>query len=177
MLSNKVQEIKDKQKFAHKLFIYSYLVNIVLISCSQYILPSRIATHFNVRGEPDAFGPASTSLLLLGVQSLIFLIFLLVPKISFRFPDKWINLPEKSFWMTPEHKPLAQALMESYMWQMGTATMLLFLVLEFEMIHANMRVPIHLNPKVMTGAIGVFVVYACYFSFTFPLAFRKYKAS
>jgi uncharacterized membrane protein len=68
-------------------------------------LPSSVASHFNVSGQPDSWSSkdsfvltnlamiAGTSIVCLGIASLLR-----------RIPVSWINLPNKDYWLAPERK-------------------------------------------------------------------------
>jgi hypothetical protein len=164
-----------KHKRMNNFLWLAYTVNVLCVSGSLLILPERIATHFNKSGMPDCFGSSRILLNLIGIQTLLFVIFLLMPKISFFFPDKWINLPNKAYWLKPENRPFAKILLETYLWQMGAATLLLFLTLTIETVRANLADPIQLEPKVMVTAIALYMVFACYWCIAFPAVFHKLK--
>jgi uncharacterized membrane protein len=69
------------------------------------ILPDRFATHFDLRGQPDAYSD-KTSFFLTFAMIAIFsnaLTFVFFRSIE-RMPAAFINVPNKSFWFSTDHR-------------------------------------------------------------------------
>jgi uncharacterized membrane protein len=66
-------------------------------------LPERVATHFGAGGEPNGWmsraGHVRFTLLFgLIVPAFVIAIFATMP----RFGDRWMNIPNKDYWLAPE---------------------------------------------------------------------------
>src|SRR5688572_27674315 len=57
-------------------------------------LPARIPTHFDFRGQPDAWGSSASFLLLPALGILVSVVLLLTTKLAQR-NAKWVNMPGK----------------------------------------------------------------------------------
>ena len=99
-------------------FIVSFLANVVLSLASLVILPDRVAIHFGLGGAPDGWASNLTSMLLvLGVHTLVFCALYFSPRLISTVPSKWISLPNRDFWLTPQRRHLAAEKLSHHMWR------------------------------------------------------------
>ena len=69
------------------------------------LLPDTVASHFDVRGEPDSWMTRSTFLAVMALVHAVTAVSvggvgLWLPKVN----DTWINLPNKDHWLAPERR-------------------------------------------------------------------------
>lgn len=157
----------------HTAFIASFLANILLALLSFVVLPDRVAIHFSLGGAPDGWASNLTStLLLLGTHLLVFLSLYLSPRLLTAAPRRWISLPNRDYWLTPEHRSLASARFSRLIWQFGTAVFLLMLVAGLLTLRANLADPVQLNEGALLTALVVFLSYTIFWTITLVRAFR-----
>ena len=61
-----------------------------------------------------------------------------MPRLISNFPDSLINLPNKPYWMTPERRPKAMAILGLYMIWMANLVLALFLGMGYLTYRANL---------------------------------------
>jgi uncharacterized membrane protein len=102
-------------------------------------LPERMASHFNVAGEANAFLPKVTTLkLYLFIIALISVVCLGVPVLVGRLPTGMINLPNKEYWLAPERRQRTVAMLQDFLVGFGNGMLLFFLVLLHEVFRASL---------------------------------------
>ncbi len=155
------------------LFILSFIANVILTLVSLAILPSRVAIHFGGNGMADSWAPSYVNaIIFLGIESFLFCCLLLAPRFMFVFPDKWLNLPNKRYWLKEENKPRAKAIIASMTWEFGIATFVFLFIVGVLAIQANLSDPVRLNEKVFLAALVLFLLYVAYWCTKWFWAFR-----
>ena len=81
-------------------FLYLCFVGYLVFSAWQ--LPERVATHFNIHGQPDAWMIRSYHLLFMVVFGLAFPLFLVGMFFVIRFVPQGLNIPNRVYWLAPE---------------------------------------------------------------------------
>ncbi len=77
------------QTFMEKLAWYLTVFTIGATLVRFHALPYRVPTHFDITGQPDAYGERSMVFLLLGAMILV----CVLTSIANRAPLRWVNLP------------------------------------------------------------------------------------
>ncbi|MGE5155528.1 MAG: DUF1648 domain-containing protein [Bdellovibrio bacteriovorus] len=159
-------------------FILSFLANVALSLLSLAVLPARVAIHFGPGGAADgwASGSASTAIML-GVQILLFLSLYLSPRLLARVPARWINLPNRDYWLAPQRRTQALSRLSDHLWRYGTALFLFLLVAGLLTLQANLSDPVRLDERLFLGALLVFLVYTAWWIGTLLRAFRAPSGS
>jgi hypothetical protein len=84
--------------------------------------PERVPVHYAVDGTPDRWGSPMEALTahscLIGLGSAFFLVF---PAIIRRAPKWMINLPNREYWLSPEHRDVAAVKAARWSYTLGTA--------------------------------------------------------
>ncbi len=160
------------------LFLVAFAANLVLAALSPLFLPERVAIHFGLGGSPDNWAPAwINALLFAGLDVLLFVSLYWSPSLIFACPDRWINLPNKPYWLSSERRPEAKARVARLMWEFG-AVLFLFLLTAFVLvIEANLADPVRLNEMRFLPALALFLIYTAAWLVRFMLAFRIPGAS
>jgi len=147
--------------------------NLLLAAVSLAVLPDRVAIHFVLGGHPDSWAPAwFNALLFAGMDGLLSVMIWLTPRWAFAFPDRWINLPNKAYWLAPERRPEAQARLARAMVEFGTALLLFMLVVSALVIKANLSDPVRLDEKPFLGALALFLVFTVFWLVRLYRTFR-----
>lgn len=154
-------------------FIMVFAANIILGLYSYFTLPPRVAVHFGRGGIPDAWSSTSIHvLLLLVIQTVLFLTLYFSPKLLLKTPPEWINIPHKDFWLKPENRERMRTIVSILMWRFGTALFLFFFILGILSLKANLAEPVRLDEKPLFWALGIFGVYIIFWCIDLTKAFR-----
>jgi len=163
----------------HSMRLGKYFFLIVLLLCIfettrlWFLAPARMASHFNFQGNPDGFMPKlqffvsqiQVALLVIGLSLLMQLVVLVTPA-------RWINLPNRDYWLVPEHH---DALMENLS-SFGFALfggILLVVQLGFELsTYANLQAPVHFSAQIMLPVIAGFMIFSVVMLFLLTRSFR-----
>ena len=154
-------------------FILVFIVNVVLSLVSLVLLPSRVAIHFRLGGMADNWAPSYVNtLFFIGTNAFLFLSLYFTPRLVFMFPPKWINLPNKDYWLRLENKTRTVAMFSSLMWEFGIVLFLFLFVVELLAIEANLSQPVRLNEKLFISALILFLLYTVYWCIKLFRSFR-----
>ncbi len=155
------------------IFILIFLANIVLSIISLAILPSRVAIHFGVGGMANGWVSSYVNTLLFtGTSTILFFWLYFAPRMVFMFPSRWINLPNKDYWLRPENKNRMVSQFSFTMWEFGTALFIFLFIIEVLAIQANLSHPVRLDERLFLFALIVFIIYSLYWCVKFFKAFR-----
>ena len=138
-----------------------------------FVAPAQMASHFNFQGNPDGFMPKleffasqlQVSLMVVGLGLLMQLIVLVIPA-------KWMNTPNKEYWLVPEHHDQLVENLSSFGFALF-GTVLLVLQVGFELsVYANLQKPVLFGAQIMLAVIGAFFVFSAYLLFMLTRSFR-----
>ena len=115
-----------------------------------FLAPDVMASHFNAQGNPDHFVP---KLEFFGFQAqtvLVVLVLSLVTQVlPLIIPLKWVNMPNREYWLAPERRDVTADRMSSY-GALLFALILLGIQAGFELaVSANLHQPIVFNAHLM----------------------------
>ena len=157
-------------------FILVFIANMVLSLISLVILPARVAIHFGAGGMANGWAPnCINTLFFIGTNTFLFLCVYFTPRLVFMFPAKWINLPNKEYWLWSDNKTRTMSKFSSFMWEFGIALFLFLFVVELLAIEANLSQPVRLNEKLFLSALTLFLLYTAYWCIRLFRAFRLPK--
>ena len=145
------------------------IVLTVLILCylaymaySASLLPERVATHFDTSGQPDGWMSRSGYLIFMGALGIgAPLITVFTALISKYIPYKLINLPNKQYWLLPEHREQTYLYMTCLLLWMGCLEVIFFAGIHFLTIEANRAQPLELNMErffILMGSFAAIIV-------------------
>ena len=156
-----------------KLFILAFLANVVVTLISLAVLPSRVAIHYGANGMANGWAPNYVNILLMtGTHVLLFCSLYFGHRLALWFPLKWINLPNKEYWLSLANKARTMEKMQGLMLQFGVAVFLFLLVAGLLSLQANMTKPVRLNQHVFLPALGAFLGYVIWWTIMYFRAFR-----
>jgi hypothetical protein len=131
-----------------------------LAAVAHMILPDTVAIHFGAGGTADSWAPKIVhTLLFAGLYTLIYLLFAVLPRLSFRLPKEFINIPHRDFWLLEENRKEALRRMEAGMAEFGIATFALLGGGAFLTLRANLREPVVLENGWFFAALALYLVY------------------
>ncbi len=154
-------------------FILVFIANVVLSLVSLILLPSHVAIHFGPGGMANNWAPSYiNTLFFIGTNMFLFFSLYVTPRLVFMFPAKWINLPNKGYWLRLENKAHTVARFSSLMWKFGIALFLFLFVVELLAIEANLSQLVRLNEKLFFSALILFLLYTVYWCIKLFRSFR-----
>jgi uncharacterized membrane protein len=96
------------------------------------LLPDVVASHFNGRGTANGWQTKSAFFgVLVGVSVLAAVVGFGIPRIIAVLPAAFINLPNKRYWLAPEHLAETMEFLDSYFAWFGCA-LFLIMILTFD---------------------------------------------
>ncbi len=151
----------------------SFTAHLMLTLVSALLLPERVAIHFAWSGAADGWASRLDSILLtLGLDTLLFLTFWLSPALLRRTPVKWVNLPNRAYWLSPERREATIARFSQRLWAFGTALFLFLLAAGLLTLEANRSDPVRLDQPLFFVATGIFLVYTLFWTVALVRDFR-----
>ena len=97
--------------------IFALLVLYAAVHFSYYYpqLPGVVASHFNGRGAANGWQSKSAFFgVFVGVSVLAVVMGFAIPQIIAVIPAQWINLPNKRYWLAPEHRAETMEFLNGY---------------------------------------------------------------
>ena len=154
-------------------FIASFLANLALGLISLVVLPDRVAIHFGSGGVANGWASnTANTFLMFGLDTLLFFSLYLSPQLVSKLPAKWVSLPNRDYWLSPENKTRAVETMSRFLWQFGTALFLFLFFAGLLTIRANLSDPVQLDERLFLSALAVFFVYTIYWIIVLIRAYR-----
>jgi len=140
---------------------------------SLALLPERVAVHFGARGLPDNWASKETNAVTgVALQTVLFAVLYLVPRLVSVVPPGWVNLPNREYWLREDKRPATLARISAYLWQMGAALNVFMLCVGLLALHANLSAPVRLDLPLFFGALMAYLVYTVGWCVAFYRAFR-----
>ena len=102
-------------------------------------LPERMASHFAADGRPNGWSPKEFFFILMAVVTALTAIpTFLVPLKLRNMPRSRVNLPNKDYWLSPEHEEETYQFFRAYMAWFGCALLFVLLYGSSQAVKANL---------------------------------------
>jgi hypothetical protein len=135
-----------------------------------------VAIHFGAGGEPNAWAPAYVDALIMsGVNVLIFMSFFFAPHLIRITPARWINLPNKAYWLKEENRDRMESILTAHLYQFGILTFAFLFLLALLALQANLSEPVRFREDLFWWPFGLYMAYAAYWTLKTMFAFRVPK--
>lgn len=123
-----------------RIIIYFLLGIFVAQSFFYYsALPEIMASHFDGAGNPNGWMSKSFFFIFEGVLLLLMIgISILLPNLIEKTPDRWINLPNKDYWLADERRAESLITVGKYHEWFGISFLLLFIAVNQLVFQANL---------------------------------------
>jgi uncharacterized membrane protein len=122
------------------LFVVIALYAAIHFSHSYSQLPDVVASHFDGRGVANGWQTKSAFFtVLVGASVLAAVIGFGIPRIIAALPPQLINLPNKAYWLAPDHLPETMEFLNNYFAWFGCAVFLVIIVTFDYAIQSNLH--------------------------------------
>ena len=156
-----------------KLLIAVFVASVLLTWVSLLYLPPQVAIHFGGNGIPDSWGTREfQALFFLAVDLGMFLMFLFIPSLIPKLPQRLISLPNKEYWLSEKNLSRFRSVFEDLWWEYGVALLLFLLLTQALTIDANLSSPVQLNSEIFWFLFVLFMIYTVYWLVKMCRAFR-----
>jgi hypothetical protein len=163
-----------KSVFFHCLVLALFcagFVGYVLVSSRQ--LPERVATHFNIRGEPDDWMHRSTHVAFMIAAGLgLPTILIGLCALSGILPAALVNIPRSAYWLAPERRRETARWLVGHSFWMGYLALAFMGGIQFLVVEANRRAPAQLSTAGILTWAGLFLVATVVWSLVLLRHFR-----
>lgn len=145
------------------LLIVIVAIHVALAVMSFFLLPERVAVHFGPGGIPDSWASRETNaLVMMAVELPLFVLILISPSAVLRLPARWINLPNKKYWLREENRPAAAARLQIMMYEFAIVLFTFLLFVQFLVWAAHGQDPVRLDEKLMLKGLVLFLIYTAW---------------
>ena len=141
----------------------------LLISCCLVLLltiiyyfyfPNNVAIHFDSNGIPDSWTNKNINFL---IEAFIYLlitgIFFSIPLIIKNTPSKFVNIPNKQYWLAPERKTYTSEMISNTLCWVGVGLNFFFIILGFIVLKTNMLRNVVLDNSIVYILLLALTVY------------------
>ena len=154
-------------------FFVAFAANVILTLVSLSVLPDQVAINFGPGGAPNSWASKEVhALIMLAIEVPLFLLLLYAPSLTMKFPQRFVNLPNKEYWLKQENRPALRRKLESLMNRFGTALFLFLFCIGFLTLHANLSAPARLNERAFFPVLVLFLGYTVFWCVRLFRSFR-----
>ena len=158
-----------------KLLISVFVSNLALMLVSLLMLPDQVAIHFGSGGVPNGWASKwAHAFIFLLIEVPLFALFMAAGRLVLRFPEKWISLPNKDYWLRQENRAELELRFTVLMHEFGVVLFAFLFAVGFLTLDANLRDPVRLNEPLF---LALFVAYMLYVVYWLVKLVRRLKAA
>ena len=138
-------------------------------------LPEYISSNFDGSGNPQAWTSKRSFFLISFIIMLIpTFMFLFMPKLMSKFPDRFLNIPNRDYWLANERRDQTFEKIAKYFEWLLVGVITFSIIVTQMVINANIGADKKLSNYFLVALIG-FLIYIIAFVIKFFITFR-YKA-
>lgn len=146
----------------------------VFVTVSSLSLPSTVGSHFTVGGSADGFMSRDAYRgLMVGVVVGVPLLMALVSDIVRVLPSRFVNLPNRDYWLGPERKTETIAYLSHQGRVFGLLIAGLLCYIHWLVVLANRQHPPHFPESPFAGGFVTFIVAVAVWLVMFIVHFRR----
>jgi len=147
---------------------------LIFIAGSASLLPERVATHFGGGGEANGWMSRSMDLVFFGGLGVgLPLFFIVLSLAAGLLPARFVNLPHREYWLSPERRAQTRAYISRQMIWMSCLMVLFLAGIHCLTILANRVTPPHLPMGLLLALTGGFLSGVTAWSIVFTRHFLK----
>jgi uncharacterized membrane protein len=144
----------------HKVLIVVFVANLILMAVSLTVLPDQVAIHFGGGGLPDSWASKEfNAAIFLVLEVPFFLLFYFASSMTLGVSKKFLNVPNKDYWLLKENKALFQKKFARFMAEFGVAIFLFFFCINLLALQANLADPVKLDEKIFLIVFAAYMLY------------------
>lgn len=122
-------------------------------------LPERVATHFDLSGQPNGWMDRFTHLAFFGGFGLVLPLALVGVCFALRFaPDSSINIPNREFWLAPERRAKTISFVFQHSLWLACGTVAFVTGVHLLIVQANSQIPAQLPLAPILAWMGCLIV-------------------
>ena len=143
-----------------KILIAVFAANLILMAVSLTLLPDQVAIHFGGGGYPDSWASKEfNAAIFLVLEVPFFLLFYFSSVLPLGVSKKFLNIPNKDYWLQEENLTRFQKKFGFYMAEFGVAIFIFFFCISLLALQANLRDPVQLDNMLF---MILFIAYMSY---------------
>lgn len=117
---------------------------------SALLLPDRVATHFNLQGEPDGWMNRSSHLLFFSVIGVVLPLGTVGASLWLRHaPDSTINIPRREYWLAPERRSETLGFLSGSLQWLACELLVFLLGIQILVVRANRLQPVQMETTLL----------------------------
>jgi len=156
-----------------KALLLVFAANLILTAVSLALLPDQVAIHFGGGGRPDSWASKEfNAAIFLVLEVPFFLLFYFAPVLTLGVSKKYLNLPNKDYWLQGENQPLFQRKFGFYMAEFGVAIFVFFFCINLLALRANLSDPVLLEYRIFMVVFVAFMSYTLWWLVRLVRGFR-----
>jgi uncharacterized membrane protein len=138
---------------------FTYALFFGYVAATYSGLPAKIASHFDFNGNPDGWMPrADCTGIMIAVAIIIPALVIGSMAGAARIPVSFINLPHRDYWLAPERRQSALAVLQRYSIWFAALNVLLLTGLQWLTVAANHRAGSHLDMTRFAALLALYLV-------------------
>ena len=138
---------------------FLYLLFIACLALTAGNLPERVATHFDLNGQPNGWMSRSTHLAFIGGIGLVLPLIVTGVCFALRFaPDTSINIPNREFWLAPERRKETISFVFQHSLWLACGTVAFVTGVHLLIVQANRQIPVQLPIAPILAWAGCLIV-------------------
>jgi uncharacterized membrane protein len=146
----------------------------VFILWTSQSLPDVPASHFGASGSANGYMPKGLYVvIMLAFAVALPLLLGFLPILAMEGSTRGINLPNRDYWLAPEHRQETVRVLQGYMAHAALVVALFMAYVHWLVIDANRQVPPHLALDWMVGGLAFFVLATLAWSLKLVMHFRN----
>ena len=137
-------------------------------------LPERVATHFGIDGTPNGWMSRDKYLLFMtGIGVGLPLFFAVLGFVNKFIPTRFVNFPNRNYWLSPERKQESCLFISRQMIWFGCIMVLFFAGIQYSIVKANQSSPVKMPGELFWSFLIGFLVVMALWTIAFLLRFSK----
>jgi hypothetical protein len=144
---------------------------VVFVGWTGQQLPPLVASHFNGAGVANGHMPRAAYLtIMLLITALVPLLMVVVPGLALRGADARINIPNRSYWLSPERRAQTQRFLSRQMASFAALVILFLCYVQWLVVRANLTSPAAMSSQAF--AVGLALFLGCTLAWTLRIIRR-----